>query len=371
MNLEAQDRVRSRSKNITDYLWGCLRLRTLQRLWTCSNCGACMRCTCNLCTRWWATRRNWVESISWTDFKYRGLVWKIYFMHDPTVWISFGSCQGFPLKILLILNGISMIDDRQILPIALGSGIASVVPCGLKEVVVSYAELRWSVSRSEIQDKWDGSWMVIIWTHINSEDQTNFPIIGFNLLGFCSDYKLSITKGVVVYLIKRHGDPHKCLEAWASIRVTGDIIVHVHGHLQLIRPYTKMNCLGKLTLSAKYNITCHGLKVYDSLLSASILEVRVYKTVGDALSHSFAVMKERVVWKSSVVTVLVIHLYVEASCMPLETFIGVYCLLRGDPGHAVDVLQVWEVIHQYRCISMSLLREPSFHVRNKSHPGGL
>ena len=56
-----------------------------------------------------------------------------------------------------------------------------------------------------------------------------------------------------------------------------------------------MNCLGKLTLSAKYNITCHGLKVYDSLLSASILEVRVYKTVGDALSHSFAVMKERVV----------------------------------------------------------------------------
>ena len=35
-----------------------------------------------------------------------------------------------------------MIDDRQILPIALGSGIASVVHCGLKEVVVSYAELR-------------------------------------------------------------------------------------------------------------------------------------------------------------------------------------------------------------------------------------
>ena len=72
-----------------------------------------------------------------------------------------------------------------------------------------------------------------------------------------------------------------------------------------------MNCLVPLTLSMKYHLPCHGLKVSDSLLSASILEVCVYATVGDTLYHSFAVLDEHVVYKASVVTMVVLHIYVE------------------------------------------------------------
>ena len=88
-----------------------------------------------------------------------------------------------------------------------------------------------------------------------------------------------------------------------------------------------MNCLGKLTLSAKYNITCHGLKVYDSLLIMSVLEVRVYSTVYDTLSHSLAILDECAVCKSPVIAVVVLHNYVESICVPLKTFLGVYSLL--------------------------------------------
>ena len=55
-----------------------------------------------------------------------------------------------------------------------------------------------------------------------------------------------------------------------------------------------MNFLGPSTLSMKYHLLCHGMKVSDSLLSASVLEVRVYATVVDTLSHSFLVLDERV-----------------------------------------------------------------------------
>ena len=46
-----------------------------------------------------------------------------------------------------------MIDIQQLLPISIGSGIASIVPCGSKEVVVSYMEMRSSVAWGDIQDK--------------------------------------------------------------------------------------------------------------------------------------------------------------------------------------------------------------------------
>ena len=46
-----------------------------------------------------------------------------------------------------------MIDTRQLLLIAVGSCVASVVPRGLKEVVISYVELRLSVACGDFQDK--------------------------------------------------------------------------------------------------------------------------------------------------------------------------------------------------------------------------
>ena len=101
-----------------------------------------------------------------------------------------------------------------------------------------------------------------------------------------------------------------------------------------------MNFLGPSNLGMKYHIPRHGLKVSTILLSASVIEVRVQFIVGDPLSHYFAVMDERVVCKTSVVTVVVIHPCIEVSCMPLKTFLGVYSLLRGDIRHAVDILQV-------------------------------
>ena len=61
-----------------------------------------------------------------------------------------------------------------------------------------------------------------------------------------------------------------------------------------------MNRLGPLNLSVEWHIFCYGMKVSDSLLSASVLEVCIYATVSDALSHSFAVINERVFWKASV-----------------------------------------------------------------------
>ena len=71
-----------------------------------------------------------------------------------------------------------------------------------------------------------------------------------------------------------------------------------------------MNCLMPSTLSMKYHLLCHGLKVSVSLLSTSVMEVRFYSTLGDALSHSFAVLKNCFVFKSSVSTVVLLPIYV-------------------------------------------------------------
>ena len=67
----------------------------------------------------------------------------------------------------------------------------------------------------------------------------------------------------------------------------------------------------------------------------------------------------------------IFHRDFEAIRIPLENFLGVYCLFRGHFVYAVDVLQVWKFIHKYRCVTISLLRESSFHVRNESHLEGL
>ena len=88
-----------------------------------------------------------------------------------------------------------------------------------------------------------------------------------------------------------------------------------------------MNCFGPSTLCMKNHFTRHGLKVSDSLLSASVLEVRVYSTVYDTLSHSLAILDECAVCKSPVIAVVVLHNYVESICVPLKTFLGVYSLL--------------------------------------------
>ena len=90
----------------------------------------------------------------------------------------------------------------------------------------------------------------------------------------------------------------------------------------------------------KYHMLRYSLKVSDSLLSGSILEVCVHAIVGDTRSHSFAVLYKRIVLQASVVAVVVLHRYVESICMPLKTFLGIYSLLRVDLGHAVEVLQV-------------------------------
>ena len=94
------------------------------------------------------------------------------------------------------------------------------------------------------------------------------------------------------------------------------------------------------------------MKVYNSLVSAFVLEMCVHYIVCDYLSHSLVVLDESVVFKSPVVAVVVLYSYVETCCMSLETFLCVYGPLRGYLGHAVDVL---EVIHKYSCISVPLL----------------
>ena len=63
-------------------------------------------------------------------------------MREPTDLISIGSFQGWPINLLLLLGGISVIDARQLLPITLGSCAMLVVPRGNKKVVMSYVELR-------------------------------------------------------------------------------------------------------------------------------------------------------------------------------------------------------------------------------------
>ena len=53
----------------------------------------------------------------------------------------------------------------------------------------------------------------------------------------------------------------------------------------------------------------HGLKVSDSLLSASVLEGRIKSKVCDTLCHTLAVLDECVVYKLPVVAVVVLHHY--------------------------------------------------------------
>ena len=88
-----------------------------------------------------------------------------------------------------------------------------------------------------------------------------------------------------------------------------------------------MNCFGPSTLCMKNNFPRHGLKVSDSLLSVSVLEVRVYSTVCDTMSHFLAVLDECVFCKAPVISVVVLQPYIEASCVPLKTLLGVYSFL--------------------------------------------
>ena len=71
--------------------------------------------------------------------------------------------------------------------------------------------------------------------------------------------------------------------------------MHENGLSQFIRPQRHMNCLGPATLGLKYHLLRHDMNVSDSLLSTSILKVRVYSTVGDTLSHSFTVLDKCIV----------------------------------------------------------------------------
>ena len=138
--------------------------------------------------------------------------------------------------------------------------------------------------------------------------------------------------------------------------------MHVNVHSQGIRPQIHMNCFGPSTLCMKNHFLRHGLKVSDSLLSVSVLEVCVYSIVGDTLPHSIAVMDEHVVCKAPVIAVVVLHPYVGSSCVPLKKIIGVYSILGCYIVHAVNLLQVQEVIHEYSCISVYIIGDPSFHV---------
>ena len=74
-------------------------------------------------------------------------------MHEPTARNNLGPFLGCPLTFILLLNGIIMIDDQQILQVALFSCAAPVVYFCLKEVVVPHMELRRSLSCGDIQDK--------------------------------------------------------------------------------------------------------------------------------------------------------------------------------------------------------------------------
>ena len=71
-------------------------------------------------------------------------------MREPTAIIIIGSCQGRPINFLLLINGIRVIDARQLLPVAICSSVAPVVSCGIKEFVVPHTELRRSVVCGEI-----------------------------------------------------------------------------------------------------------------------------------------------------------------------------------------------------------------------------
>ena len=71
----------------------------------------------------------------------------------------------------------------------------------------------------------------------------------------------------------------------------------------------------------------HSLKVPDSIISTSVLEMCIHSTVYYTLSHSLVVLDERVFCKFPVVAVVVLYSYVETFCVPLETFLDVYNLL--------------------------------------------
>ena len=83
------------------------------------------------------------------------------------------------------------------------------------------------------------------------------------------------------------------------------------GHLQGIRPQRQMNCFGPSPFCMKNHFLRHILKVPDSLLSESVLEMCVQSTVCDALSHTLTVLDKSVVCKLPVVAVLVLYPYIE------------------------------------------------------------
>ena len=96
--------------------------------------------------------------------------------------------------------------------------------------------------------------------------------------------------------------------------------MYVNSHSEGIRPQRQVYCFGPPSFSLKNHFLRYSLKVPDSLLSASVLEMCVHSTVCDSLSHSLAVLDEIVVCKSPVVVVVLLYPYVETCYMSLGIF---------------------------------------------------
>ena len=73
-------------------------------------------------------------------------------------------------------------------------------------------------------------------------------------------------------------------------------------------------------------------------------------------------LDKSVVCEAPIVTMVVLHLNVEASGVPFEALLCVDSLFGRDFGHIVYVLQVGVVVHKYSIVLVSFLGESSLHV---------
>ncbi len=98
-------------------------------------------------------------------------------------------------------------------------------------------------------------------------------------------------------------------------------------------------------------------EISDGFLCNAILEVGIDPTEGELLSFCTAAVLEGVVWKSSVVTVVVEDADALLLGKVLEGLLGIHGFLGGKFGHQMNVLELRVVVHKDGGHCVALLGE--------------
>ena len=92
----------------------------------------------------------------------------------------------------------------------------------------------------------------------------------------------------------------------------------------------------------------------------------IYSTVSDSLPHGFAVSDPTVICVSSIIAMVVLHMYSVRSRIALEALFSVDGRLGRAVLHVVNVFEIREMVDKNGCVPVALLGRNSLELRVES-----